>query len=66
MNARIINLRTRRKQKARADKAAEATIRAAEFGRSSAEKAQTRVLEKQAKRHLDGHKIEKSKSDDDG
>ena len=65
MNARIINLRTRRKQKARADKAAEATVRAAEFGRTKAEKTQTEALTQQAERHLDGHKVESSKDDDD-
>ena len=58
MNARIINLRTRRKQKARQEKAAKGTVRAVEFGRSKAEKNLTRSLNDQQDRRADGHKLD--------
>ena len=65
MNARIINLRTRRKQKARADKAAKGSANAVRFGRTKADKAIGKALEDQTDRRLDGHKLDRPDKDDD-
>ena len=65
MNARIINLRTRRKQKARADKAAQGTANAVKFGRNKAEKSKQQALEDRAVQYLDGHKLDDSATDND-
>ena len=65
MNARIINLRTRRKQKARSEKTAQADANALKFGRTKAERAKAEVLKDQETRHLDGHKLDKEARDDD-
>lgn len=56
--AEIINLRTIRKQKARADKAAQAEQNRALFGRTKAEKLKQKVEKAQADRHIDGHRRE--------
>lgn len=66
MNARIINLRTRRKQKAREDKAAKGAANAVRFGRTKAERVETEAFEDQAVRRLDGHKLVTSTREDDG
>lgn len=54
--AEIINLRTVRKQKARADKAAVAEQNRALFGRTKAEKLKHATEKAQSEKHLDGHK----------
>lgn len=54
--AEIINLRTVRKQKARADKAAVADQNRALFGRTKAEKLKQATEKAQSEKHLDGHK----------
>ncbi|MEM7060581.1 MAG: DUF4169 family protein [Pseudomonadota bacterium] len=65
MNARIINLKSRRKQKARADKAAQASANAAKFGRTKAQKQQEQASDDQVVRHLDGHRLDRAPGDDD-
>lgn len=54
--AEIINLRTVRKQKARADKAAQAEQNRALFGRTKGEKLKQAAEKSQADKLLDGHK----------
>lgn len=58
MTADPINLRRKRKEKARAERAAEAAQNRARFGRTGAEKAQARAETDMAARRLDGHKVE--------
>lgn len=61
MNARIVNLRTKRKQKARDEKRAKADANAAKHGRTGAEVTRiARSSEIEAHR-LDGHRL----NDDD-
>ena len=64
MTGRVINLRTRRKQKARADKRREADAKAREHGRGRAERALTEAQNRIEVTRLDGHKLEST--DDDG
>ena len=54
--AEIINLRTIRKQKARAGKEAQAAQNRALFGRTKAEKLKQAAEKAQADKHIDGHK----------
>lgn len=54
--ADIINLRTVRKQKARADKAALADQNRALHGRTKAEKLKQAAEKDRAARHVDAHK----------
>lgn len=56
MAARIVNLRMRRKQKARDDKTALADTNAVKHGRSKGEKAAAQAEEARSERHLDGHR----------
>ena len=56
--ADIINLRTIRKQKARADKAQRAEQNRALHGRTTAEKLKQAAEKDRAARHIDGHKRE--------
>ena len=56
--ADIINLRTIRKQKARADKAQRAEQNRALHGRTKAEKLKQAAEKDRAARHIDGHKRE--------
>jgi hypothetical protein len=53
--AGIINLRTERKQKARADKRKQADANAARHGRTKAEKKQQKETDERLNRHLDSH-----------
>ncbi|UJW86190.1 DUF4169 family protein [Devosia sp. SL43] len=54
--ADIINLRNVRKQKARADKDAQAQQNRVLFGRTKAEKLQQAAERALADKHIDGHK----------
>lgn len=56
--AEIVNLRTVRKRKAREDDAARAEQNRILFGRTKAEKTQSRAETELATRRLDGHKRE--------
>ena len=53
--ARISNLNTARKQKARAEKRARADANAVKFGRTKAEKQLDKARADKARRALDGH-----------
>lgn len=55
--SKIINLRTHRKQSARADKRREADAQAARHGRSKATRASEAAQADKARAHLDGHQI---------
>jgi len=55
--AEIINLKTFRKQQARADKEQQASQNRAKFGRTKAEKLLEKAKEEQASNRLDGHKL---------
>ena len=55
--AEIINLRTRRKAKARVEKEKPAEANRLFFGRSSAEKAQAKKTSDLETRRLDGHHL---------
>jgi hypothetical protein len=54
--AEIINLRTVRKQKARADKDSQAEQNRALFGRTKVEKLRQQSEKAKADKHIDGHK----------
>lgn len=54
--AEIINLRTVRKQKARADKDTQAEQNRALFGRTKVEKLRQQAEKAKADKHIDGHK----------
>jgi len=54
--AEIINLQSVRKQRARADKAAQADQNRITFGRTKAEKKLTKAEQALADKHVDGHK----------
>ena len=54
--AEIINLRNARKQKARADKEAQAQQNRALFGQTKAEKLRRASEKALADKHVDGHK----------
>ncbi|WP_240229227.1 DUF4169 family protein [Devosia lacusdianchii] len=54
--AEIINLRTVRKQKARAEKEAQASQNRVLFGRTKAEKLKQSSEKALADKHIDGHK----------
>ena len=56
--ADIINLRTARKQKARAAKEVQAEQNRILFGRSKAEKLQQQAEKALADKHIEGHKRE--------
>ena len=58
--ADIINLRNVRKQKARADKDAQAQQNRILFGRTKAEKLKQAAEKAQADKHIDGHKKDES------
>ena len=53
--AQIVNLRTARKRKAKAEEAAVAEQNRITFGRTKAERLQTQAEQAQAKAQLDGH-----------
>lgn len=59
--AEIINLRNARKQKARADKEAQAAQNRALFGRTKAEKLKQASERALADKHIDGHKKDEPK-----
>ncbi|MEM8978206.1 MAG: DUF4169 family protein [Pseudomonadota bacterium] len=52
----VINLRQAKKARSRADKAAKGTQRAAEFGRTKAQKELEKAERQKAKETLDQHK----------
>lgn len=52
----VINLRQKRKEKARTDKDKKAAANRAKFGRSKAEKKVTELTTQKAERLLEGHK----------
>jgi hypothetical protein len=54
----VVNLRTARKQKARADARAAAATNAAKHGLSKADRALQQAKAEQAARRLDGHRRE--------
>lgn len=54
--ADIINLRSARKQKARADKEAQSAQNRILFGRTKAEKLKEAAEKARAEKHIDGHK----------
>lgn len=54
--ADIINLRTARKQKARAEKEVQASQNRVIFGRTKAEKQKAEAEQRLAEKHIDGHK----------
>ncbi|ODT78441.1 MAG: DUF4169 domain-containing protein [Pelagibacterium sp. SCN 64-44] len=56
--ADIINLRTARKRKARADKETQAEQNRILFGRTKAEKLKQETEKARADKHVDGHKRE--------
>ncbi len=56
--ARVVNLATIRKQKARAEKRARGDANAARFGRSKAEKQLEKARADKARRALDQHRRE--------
>ena len=56
--AEVINLRSARKNKARAEAEKQAEENRAKFGRSKSEKQLTSATKAQAKKTLDGHKRE--------
>ena len=58
--ADIINLRNARKQKARADKDAQAQQNRILFGRTKAEKFKQAAEKALADKHIDGHKKDES------
>jgi hypothetical protein len=62
--AEIINLRQARKAKARSEEDAKAAENRRLHGRSKQEKQQSRNEASKLKLHLDGHKLNSSKSDD--
>lgn len=55
--AEIVNLKTFRKQKARAEKEQAASENRAKFGRTKAEKLLEKAKADQAATRLDGHKL---------
>ncbi len=58
MSAEVVNLRRRRKAKARADKAARADENRVRFGRTKAEKARDASETDRRRRDLDGKKLD--------
>jgi Domain of unknown function (DUF4169) len=54
----IVNLRNRRKAKARADQAARAASNRTRFGRSLAERRLVKTVELKRARELDGRRLE--------
>ncbi len=65
MSADIINLRQARKQKARTEAEARAAENRRAFGRSKAERADGEARAEVARRHLDGHRLDKDPSGHD-
>ncbi len=55
MTARIVNLRSARKQKARAERRARGDENAVKFGRTRAQRDLERAQSDKARRHLDLH-----------
>ena len=53
----IINLRRARKDKARADRATQASENRAKFGQSKPQKQVSKAGQRMAERRLDGHRI---------
>lgn len=58
MGGELINLRRARKAKARAQAAAEADVRRAQFGRSKADKAQSEAERRREADGLDAHRLD--------
>jgi hypothetical protein len=54
----VVNLRKRRKAKARADRTAKAASNRARFGRSLAERQLVKAVELKRSRELDGRRLE--------
>jgi hypothetical protein len=54
--AKIVNLRTARKRKARKDHAKMAEAKRVKFGRTKSEKQATSILQARRQQNLDGHK----------
>jgi hypothetical protein len=54
----VVNLRNRRKAKARADRSAKAAASCARFGRSLAERRLVKTMELKRARELDGRRLE--------
>lgn len=63
--AEIVNLRTARKQKARAEARAEAAANAARHGQGKAARALQQAEADKAARLLDGHRLEKGSAESD-
>ena len=53
--SKVVNLRLARKQAIRAQKRSAATVRAAQHGRSAAQKALEKTQAEKSRRELDGH-----------
>ncbi|PWJ20507.1 DUF4169 family protein [Jannaschia seohaensis] len=56
--SKVVNLRQARKQRARAEKAAQADANAARHGRSKAARELEKTTAEKARRDLDGHRLE--------
>jgi len=54
----VVNLRMARKQRARADKAAEAAENRARHGRTGAQKTLDRARAEALERHVEGHRLQ--------
>lgn len=63
--AEIINLRTVKKQAARAAARKEAEAKAVRFGRSKAERDLTTARREKAARDLDGHRLTQDRQEQD-
>ena len=59
----IINLKHARKVKARAEKSAQADQNRRKYGQTKAEKLKAAKKADQARKHLDGHKVDRPDSD---
>ena len=65
MSGKVINLRTRRKQRERAERTAAATHAAVASGISKLERATTKAEQNRATRTHDGHRLEQDLPRDD-
>ena len=61
--AEIINLRQARKQRDRTQREAEAAENRRKFGRTKSERVRDDAEDDQARRHLDGHRLERKDGD---
>lgn len=58
MTGDVVNLRARRKAKARAERGAKAAENRAMFGQSRTERQRAQIERDRARRHHDGHRLE--------